>query len=63
MKRFIDVVFEGGMSYLPSYKYFWNFSSKCFRHLPATHISNTMQSKSHEGGVAAGQIILDRIVY
>lgn len=51
------------MSYLPSYKYFWNFSSKRFRHLTATHVGNAVQSQTHEGGVAAGQIVLDCIVY
>lgn len=62
-EKFIDIVFERGMSHLPSHKNFGNFSSKCFGHLPAAHVGNAVQSKAHEGGVAAGQVVLDGIVY
>lgn len=62
-EKFIGVVFERGMSYLPSHKNFGNFSSKRFRHLPAAHVGNAVQSKAHEGGVPAGQVILDGVVY
>lgn len=54
---------QEGTSDLPSYKDFWNFSSKRFCHLAAAHVGNAVQGQTHEGGVAAGQIVLDRVVY
>lgn len=62
-EKFIGAVFERGTSHLPSYKNFGNFSSKCFCHLPAAHVGNAVQSKAHEGGVPAGQVVLDGVVY
>lgn len=62
-EKFSGVVRGRGTSHLPSHKNFGNFSSKCFGHLPAAHVGNAVQSKAHEGGVPAGQVVLDGVVY
>jgi len=31
-------------------------------HLPAAHVGDAVQRQTHEGGVAAGQVVLDGVV-
>ena len=31
-------------------------------HLPAANVGDAVQSQAHEGGVAAGQVVLDGVV-
>lgn len=46
----------------PSHKDAWDLSSEGLSHLSAAHVGDTVQSQTHEGGVSAGQVILDGIV-
>lgn len=39
-----------------------DLAGKGFSHLTASHIRNTVKRQAHEGGVAAGQVVLDGIV-
>lgn len=39
-----------------------DLTSKGFGHLTASHVRNTVKRQAHEGGVAAGQVVLDGIV-
>lgn len=46
----------------PSHKDAWDLSSEGLGHLSASHVGDTVQGQTHEGGVSAGQVILDGIV-
>lgn len=39
-----------------------DLTGKGLSHLTASHICNTVKCQAHEGGVAAGQVILDGVV-
>lgn len=49
-------------SYLPCHQYLGDLSGKGLGHLPAAHVGDAVQSQAHEGGVAAGQVVLDGVV-
>lgn len=46
----------------PSHQDSRNFPGKSLSHLPASHICNTVECQTHEGGITAGKIILDGVV-
>lgn len=51
-----------GPSCSPSHKDARNLSSEGLGHLSAAHVGDAVQSQTHEGGVSAGQVVLDGIV-
>lgn len=48
--------------HLPCDQYPRDLTSKGFGHLTASHVRDTVKRQAHEGGVAAGQVVLDGIV-
>lgn len=46
----------------PSHQDSRDLTSKSLSHFTASHICDTMKSQAHEGGVAAGQVILNGVV-
>lgn len=46
----------------PSHKDARNLSGEGLGHLSAAHVGDAVQSQTHEGGVSAGQVVLDGIV-
>lgn len=47
----------------PCHQDAWDLSSEGLGHLAATNVGNAVESQTHEGGVPAGQVILNGVVY
>lgn len=48
--------------YKPCHQDSWDFRSEGLGHFPAAYVGNAVQSQVHEGGVAAGEVILNAVV-
>lgn len=47
---------------LPRHQNAWDLSGEGLRHLAAAHVGDAVQSQTHEGGVPAGQVVLDGVI-
>lgn len=57
-----DMLKPAEMMFSPCHQNARDLAGKGLSHLSAAHVGDAVQRQAHEGGVAAGQVVLDGVI-